>query len=83
MQNDLFSENKSGTKDSVKSDGLKLEFNEANLLFNLLKKQIEVIQNTDMDEANKNCILHDYEKLLRKLEQAKNNASEYDETQFF
>ena len=83
MQNDLFSENKSGTKDSVKSDGLKLEFNEANLLFNLLKKQIEVIQNTDMDEANKNYILHDYEKLLRKLEQAKNNAAEYDETQFF
>lgn len=76
IQNDLFSENKSETKDSVKSDGLNLEFNEANLLYNLLKKQIEVIQNTDMDEANKNYILHDYEKLLRKLEQIKNNASE-------
>jgi len=33
-----------------------------------------------MDETNKNYILHDYEKLLRKLEQTKNNASEYDET---
>lgn len=38
IQNDLFSENKSGTKDSVKSDGLNLKFNEANLLYNLLKK---------------------------------------------
>lgn len=80
IQNDLFSESKPGTKDSANSAGLKLEFNEANLLYNLLKKQIEVIQNTDMDEANKNYILHDYEKLLRKLEQTKNNASEYDET---
>lgn len=57
---------------------IELEFSEANLLYSLLKREIESIRNCPMDEADKNYILKDYSKLLRKLERTKNRASEYD-----
>lgn len=57
---------------------IELDYSEANLLFSLLKREIEALQNSPMGEADKNYILNDYSKLLRKLESTKNSASEYD-----
>lgn len=57
---------------------MNLEFSEANLLFSLLKREIEAVRDCNMDESDKDYILKDYCKLLRKLERTKNRASEYD-----
>lgn len=57
---------------------MNLEFSEANLLFNLLQREIEAVSDCNMDEADKNYVLKDYSKLLRKLEHTRNRASEYD-----
>lgn len=57
---------------------MNLEFSEANLLFSLLQREIEAVRDCNMDEADKDYVLKDYCKLLRKLERTKNRASEYD-----
>jgi len=58
---------------------MKLDFEEINILYRLLEKRIEEIENSSMDAKDKDYILKDYTKLLKKLREKRNLASEYDD----
>lgn len=63
---------------------VEMNYAESDLLFRLLKKETEDFSDaadvTDMKEEDRNYILRLYTDLLGKLEKARKDTSEYDET---
>ena len=63
---------------------VEMNYAESDLLFRLMKKETEDFSDaayvTDKKEENRNYILRLYTDLLEKLEKARKDTSEYDET---